>query len=533
MTDPHQAGFTIQSIGQMLLRHKKKIIVCPLIALALGVAVIVFCPRTYRSEAQLFLRIGRESVGLDPTATAGQTVPLQQFDRKDEIKSAIQLLKSRAIISKTVDDLGPEVVLGETGPGAIKPSALAETLKAPLVKLIALVKSIDPISEREEAIITMENSLNVEAERESMLIVVQYDADTPQLAQTVCDALIAIYQQEHMRIHRNEASRPFFAEQQRRLQTELDDSLLALQNAKNEMGLASVESRRETLESQFSAIELERLSTQQQLSAAAAHSAELEAQLAKVSERAVASQRSVPNAGADMLRDQLYALEVKSMDLKSRYSDSHPLVQTVNDQLEKAKQVLAQQTEQRLETSDDVNPIHRQLSLELKQEQGTLAGLKARAAELAEQKEAVLAGLRAINASELKLDQLARKSDLARDKYHQYSRSVEESFIDLELEKGNISNVSLIQPPTLAERPVSPSKSMVGLATVVLAVAGTCAVVLLSEQLNAPRHNEASAAHRVEDTASSERESAPARQNPLPKPANGRSQAAKVIDTWL
>ena len=36
-----------------------------------GRAVLVFYPRTYGSEAKLFVRLGSESVALDPTATQG------------------------------------------------------------------------------------------------------------------------------------------------------------------------------------------------------------------------------------------------------------------------------------------------------------------------------------------------------------------------------------------------------------------------------------------------------------------------------
>ena len=80
------------------------------------------------------------------------------------------------------------------------------------------------------------------------------------------------------------------------------------------------------------------------------------------------------------------------------------------------------------------------------------------------------------------LDQLNRQAELARDKFLQYSRNMEEAFIDVALESQKINNVSVVQPATLAEKPVSPSKAMVALATLVLAVAGTGALVLLSER---------------------------------------------------
>ena len=77
----------------------------------------VFAPRIYRSEACIFLRLGRESVGLDPTATTGQTLALQQADRKDEVKSAIEIMKSRSVIGQAVDKLGADVVLGRENHG--------------------------------------------------------------------------------------------------------------------------------------------------------------------------------------------------------------------------------------------------------------------------------------------------------------------------------------------------------------------------------------------------------------------------------
>jgi uncharacterized protein involved in exopolysaccharide biosynthesis len=287
-----------------------------------------------------------------------------------------------------------------------------------------------------------------------------------------------------MRIYRNDDSRPFFEEQRERLRRQLDESLAALQAAKNEMGLADVDQRRTTLEEQFNAVELDRLNTERQMATSQSRIVDLKRQMEKVPERLVASKRTVPNQGADLLRDQLYALQVKAMDLKARYSDSHPLVQAVNQQLNDAKAVLAQQSDQRMETTDDVNPIHRELSLELKREEAVLAGCAGRLAELDQQKAAVLADLRLVNSHEVRIDQLTRQADLARGNFFQYSENMEEARIDKELENDRISNVSIVQPATLAEKPVKPSKVLIALSTMLMAVAGTGGLVLVSEQLH-------------------------------------------------
>jgi uncharacterized protein involved in exopolysaccharide biosynthesis len=201
-------------------------------------------------------------------------------------------------------------------------------------------------------------------------------------------------------------------------------------------------------------------------------------------DRVVSSERSVPNAGADLLREELYALQMKSMDLQARYSDSHPLVQAIKQQVQDAQKVVDGESEHKMETTEDVNPIHRDLSLELKQQESVIAGCKSRLEAVEKQKALVQADLRTTNEFDVRLDQLERQTELARTKYFQYSHSLEEGRIDKALENDHISNVSVAQAATFAEKPVSPSKLIVVAGTLMLAVAGTATLIFLSEQLN-------------------------------------------------
>ena len=65
-----------------------------LFAGAIAFCALTFLPRKYESEAKLFLRLGRESVALDPTATTGATMQIQET-RDDEIDSARHAQKPR------------------------------------------------------------------------------------------------------------------------------------------------------------------------------------------------------------------------------------------------------------------------------------------------------------------------------------------------------------------------------------------------------------------------------------------------------
>jgi uncharacterized protein involved in exopolysaccharide biosynthesis len=482
--DRDQPTMTAGDFLEILFRHKKVLLLFPACVFLMGALVVLFFPRTYRSEAKLFLQVGRESVGLDPTATTGKTMSLMQSGRDDEVKSAIDILRSRGIVSQAVDLVGPDVVLGRAGSGVGKPSPVGDVIRATLGGAIKMIKSIDPVSDREEAIIRVEKKLKIDAERDSTVVLVRFDAKTPQLAQEVCDAIVNVYRSEHMRIHRNADSSAFFEDQRELLRKQLDEAVEKVRVAKNEMELATIEGRRETLESQLSEIQLEAFRSNQELTTSEARVADLEKQVAAEPERMVASKTSVPNQGRDLKGEQLYALQMQAMDLRARYSDSHPLVEAIEQQIRDADQVLNTDTKERLETTDDVNPIHRQLSLDLKQQLNVASGYAARLEMVREQERAVVEEIKQLNRHEVRLDQLQREESIARTKFFQYAESLEQARIDQRLASAAISNVSVAQPATLSEKPVSPSKLLVGLATIVLAVGGSASLILGSERLN-------------------------------------------------
>ncbi len=94
----------------VLFRNKRKILVfffSVMIVVTLGT---LLASEVYQSEAELMVRLGRESVTLDPTATMGQVVNIGS-ERENEINSETVILKSRELAEKVVDALGVELIL--------------------------------------------------------------------------------------------------------------------------------------------------------------------------------------------------------------------------------------------------------------------------------------------------------------------------------------------------------------------------------------------------------------------------------------
>ena len=82
-------------------------------AVSVTALYVLFAPRQYRSEAKLFVRIGRENVGLDATTTLGQSSPVTSLpmSREEEINTVVAILESRGLLEKVVDSIGAETVL--------------------------------------------------------------------------------------------------------------------------------------------------------------------------------------------------------------------------------------------------------------------------------------------------------------------------------------------------------------------------------------------------------------------------------------
>src|SRR4051812_39682881 len=135
-----------RDICRLLFRHKSKVIFCFTLSMCAAVAIVLFWPRKYKSESKLLVRVGRETVALDPTATTGQIMPVS-VSRETEVSSVLEMLRSRVMIEKLVDEIGPDSILRRTT-AATMATAPAQSVKPNLKSWM----NLDPVSDREKAI---------------------------------------------------------------------------------------------------------------------------------------------------------------------------------------------------------------------------------------------------------------------------------------------------------------------------------------------------------------------------------------------
>ncbi|MEN6452310.1 MAG: hypothetical protein ABFC96_17600 [Thermoguttaceae bacterium] len=460
MTEETPRESWLCDLADPFFRHWKKAVLL-FVLIAVGGATITFSlPKQYHSEGKLFIRLGRENATLDSTATLGQPamVAVPQ-SRENEINSVVEILQSRALIERVVDALGPATVLGRRHTGR------------------------EQAELREDAVIRVAKSLTVAAPKKSSVIEIGYRGASPELCQAVVGKLIDVFLEEHGRINRAHGSREFFAEQTSRLREQLSRREAELRDMKSATGLASPAAQRQQMVARMGRLQDELLETEAARSVAEAKVASLQQTLAGLPETEVSQETSgMGNEGTDRMREQFYALQVREKESQSRYTDDHPKLRQIRDQIAEARALLADEEKTRRHVTREPNKLRRQAEAALLAEKPQLASLRARSDRLQTQLAAVRGELTKLNGDEMRLASMQRDVDLLEVEYRKYSTNLEQARIDRQLENERMSNVSVVQPASHEPRPVRPRVALNLLLGLCMAGLGALALPLALDQ---------------------------------------------------
>lgn len=375
------------------------------LGLTLGLAVLamIFLPRAYESEAMIFVKLGRETVSLDPTATTGNRISVLE-SRDNEINSIRDMLYSRGIMEKIVDRIGPEVILGDA-------ELTDERFEASEFPAEGDFKN----SPRQKAIKQLVEDTYVISSRKSSVLVLSAEASSPELAQTILREYLDVYQMMHTEAHQTPKSNEFFKEQARLLQGQWQESMKALQIAKEEAGVVSIEGARENLKEQTNAVQSSLMSAESRL----------------------ASTQAMLNKFDRLIED-------------------NPLdQQRIRDEYLDAKANLSAMTAEKEALETQLNQ------------------LLARAAKL--------------NRDEVAIEQLGQEVNLASTNFAQYQELYEQTRIEEALHSNRFTNVRVVQEPSFVPKPVSPKKSIIGLAGIAAGCAGAVMIAVLLELRSMPQ----------------------------------------------
>lgn len=468
MMHPARSPVTPRQVCHILLRHKRKIAVFFLFIMGMASAVTAFMPRTYRSQAKLLVRLGRENAALDPTASFGQApVVAVPQSRENDMNSALEILTSRFLLDKVVAQVGPGAVLGR------RPAAGDEA-----------AEDVDERT-RQAAVARLTRKLEVEAGKKSNTITLTYDGPSPDAAQAVVTQLVDCYLERYAHLHRTPGAYKFLTEQTERVQAQLTRTEEELRRRKEETGLFAPEGQRQSLVARIAQIDDDLRKTAAEKAAAEAEVKALHARLDAMPRTEVtALTRGMPNPLTESFRSQLFTLRQKELDVLARHGPDHADVRLVRKQAAAAQESIARAEQGHEQITTGPSRLYEEGRIALLKQEVLLSSLQARLETLRRQSEQEHAALQALNRGELAITRLQRDLELQTLQYRKYAESREQAEIDHSLEVERISNISVIQPATREEEPVRPRPLLyLGLA-LVIALVSSFGLAILCENLD-------------------------------------------------
>lgn len=495
----HKEEMSVREALHAARRHRRKALMVSSLVMIGVIAYILFVPRSYQSESKLLVRLGRENLAIDPAAgMAEESVMLSPSSRAEELNSVVELLSSRAVAEKVVEQLGADTILrpksfGLGEDGESKKGFFASARQAigsgvgQLKGGLQMVGILPTLTKNQQAVEYLGKKLDIQAIRNSNVIAAVYESANPAHARKVLETLVQVALDLHTEVHLTPQSFTFLEAQTERLRNELDDSQQKLRDLKNASNWIEPVEQRRAFVTQVSAIESDQLKTGASLAALQAEVDALRASKDSIAAMEVAQETAgIPSLGADQMRERLYLLQLQEKELLSKYTADYFQVRQIREQIEEAKQVMEAEEISRTQVTRVKSPVLSQLEKLLSTKEAEIASLQAKRDQLASQLNEAHAKIASFNEDALGIQKLEREIALQDGNYERYSINLEQARIDEARHASQISNLRIAQPATFEPKPANPRVGSSLAVGFVLAVASGLATIVGGVLLEEP-----------------------------------------------
>lgn len=485
-------NFNSPRLGDLLAsawRYRWSAIALTVLFFPVFAAVVFLIPAKYDSSARLLVRLGRGAVSIDPTANLSQTISLQE-NRLAQVNSVKELLSSQELAKRVVKDIGAKRILEPHGP-------LETSLKAVLDSLIPtqLASAAGNLSaEQVEQQLTLEaacqkfaDSVSIFAPKEAYTISLDIRTGDPFLSHDLMQTLITHYQRYHVEAHQSTGSLAFFEAQAAEAHRRAQDAQLALRDAKTGRGIVELSAAKLALGTSISTLKQNVLATENELASAEAELANLQSQIVELPSQIESEvTRGIPKVAGSGMRQRLYDLEVAYQEAASKFTGEHPKMVSLRDQLESASVIAQTEQGDQPQTRESVNPVRQQLELAFKSATAKRIGTRTKSESLQAQLATLTSELEQLNQTEVELNQLTWEATLAESEYMRSAAARSTARQIEELDNQHLSEISIVQPATLALKKASPKRLVLLVLAAALALAIGLGQAMLRDVLSAP-----------------------------------------------
>lgn len=425
---------SLRDLLRLVFRHRTKMLAALLVAITLGLAASFLTTPVYRSEAQLLVRVGRESVALDPTAVMGPRVAISQ-SRKEEIRSELAILRS--------EDLMVQMAAAEN-------AGRCQETQLPSV--------CEEEASLEKAAASLADKMRAHVLPSSNVIALHFDDEDRAHAQSMLELWVQRFLEKHVEVHRTPGSYEFFSEQTDNLAQRIAETNRELTRLQWKSGDFVIAERRKALVDQI--VDLRKQESGVDLS--------IETLKARI---AVLKAQTPSDELLDKLKERLVDAKLAKLELAGRYKEGTAAVDAADNQVKGTVGLLKQ--------------VGRERRLQmLKGARGELAVEMARREALAKQLVSLREELAQFAEKDQAIDLLLRRKEADQANYDKYIASLEQARIDSALERARISNISVLQAPTLPQSALHPRPTVYFAASTLLGLFLALALGIGAEALD-------------------------------------------------
>jgi uncharacterized protein involved in exopolysaccharide biosynthesis len=399
--------------------------------LVLAVAIVyALAGAKYEATMKVLVRRGRA----DAPVSARENAPLdltRMAVTEEELNSEVELLRDDEVLRKVSEQAGLATSdwLHFLRPGEGQPERT------------------------ERAARQLAKKLRVEAVKKTNLIAISYTADDPRVAARVLQSVASVYLEKHMAVHRPNGELRFYGQQTVEARRQLEESKRNLLRFSNGHKVVAADQERDLALQKLSDLDARARQTKIDLAETRQRVSELEQQLAKLPERSTTQRRTADNPELlKELKSNLLDLQLKRIQLLTKFEPNHRLVQEIDQQIDQAKTaIVAEHLSPVKDETTDKDPHYEWAKSELQQAQVQLKALEARN-EATSVQEADYQGIsRRLGEDAVTQDDLASAEKASEDIYLLYVKKQEEARMDDALDERGIVNVAI------AEQPIAPA----------------------------------------------------------------------------
>ncbi len=453
MQDPNLApspvSITPSDIIYALFKHKWKIILCSLLGIAAAAVLYVSYPKTYSSQARLFIRYVEQ--GKTPTSSEEDSRVTTVEARGDAIiNSELQIITSMDLAIKVAEEIGPEKILEDP----------------------TRTRDIDAAAQR------IRRALSVSIPRSSSVISIDFKSGNRSLVQPVLKELIDGYLAKHLETRSAGSFDTFVNQQAEQYRNRLARTEEELRKALDRAGVISLEEAKADQNTKISSIRGALLDSKAELAAREAALEQLKSLSPRVSTSNDPEEETVQPQSIDPGTLQSYASLQARLDLLRRNEQDYLTRFTTENALVKGVQSQIAEAEARKEELERDNPLLVQAAPttvasprggpqsfaggDLTSATIQVIALRSKIEVLEQQSAQIQQDADRISSVETEIQDLRRRKEIEEQNFRYFSESREQAKIDEAFGAGRVNNIGIVQQPSPPIADSSMTKKVAG-----------------------------------------------------------------------